>query len=203
MYKKNFFSKIRNVKKKINYIYKLIFVYFCFLIISISLFIGLFWIKIFDFFDILFFKSFLLLLITLCLISLFLFLLRKLNFFKIISKRDILIICLLSFIFNNFIYGLVPFNTSRSVSVMIVGYLYNNKDRNITYKELDEYIYKLYFLDEKAVLRRINEQIKIGNVEQVEDQYKLTEKGVVTVKFMDAVTEMFNTKKNYIRNLLK
>ena len=86
---------------------------------------------------------------------------------------------------------------------MIVGYLYNNKDRNITYKELDEYIYKLYFLDEKAVLRRINEQIKIGNVEQVEDQYKLTEKGVVTVKFMDAVTEMFNTKKNYIRNLLK
>lgn len=202
MFKINFTPK-KEMKKETNNFCKLIFIYFCFLILSILLYISLFWIKIFDFFDILFFKSFVLLFLTFFLIFLLLFFIRKFNFFKIISKKDILIICLLSFILNNFIYALIPFNTSRSVSVMIVGYLYNNKDRNISYKELDEFIYKLYFLDEKAVRRRINEQLKIGNIEQVEDKYKLTEKGIVTVNFMNVVTKMFNTQQNYIRYISK
>jgi hypothetical protein len=126
---------------------------------------------------------------------------KKLNTFKIISTKDILIISLLAFTFNNFIYGLIPFNTSRSVSVMIVGYLYNNKDKSVSNEELNEYIYKLYFLKENAVNMRIEEQIKIGNIEKVENQFKLTNKGLVIVRFMNSITEIFNTKKNYIKNL--
>ncbi len=83
---------------------------------------------------------------------------------------------------------------------MIVGYLYNNKDRGVTNEELNEYIYKLYFLKEKAVNSRIAEQIKIGNVEKIENEYKLTNKGLMLLKFMNSITEMFNTKKNYIKN---
>jgi hypothetical protein len=84
---------------------------------------------------------------------------------------------------------------------MIVGYLYNNKDKSVSNKELNEYIYKLYFLKENAVNMRIEEQIKIGNIEKVENQFKLTNKGLVIVGFMNSITEMFNTKKNYIKNL--
>jgi hypothetical protein len=84
---------------------------------------------------------------------------------------------------------------------MIVGYLYNNKDKSVSNEELNEYIYKLYFLKENAVNMRIEEQIKIGNIEKVENQFKLTNKGLVIVRFMNSITEMFNTKKNYIKNL--
>jgi hypothetical protein len=51
---------------------------------------------------------------------------------------------------------------------MIVGYLYNNNDRTISNKELNQHIYKLYFIKENAVKMRIDEQIRIGNVEQIE-----------------------------------
>ena len=186
--------------KKINYFLKLIIIYIFFFAISTILFVALFWIEIFDFLDVLFLKSFILLILTICTIFILLLFLKKLNILKIISTKDILIICLLSFTFNNFIYGLIPFNTSRSVSVMIVGYLYNNKDRGVTNEELNEYIYKLYFLKENAVNSRIAEQIKIGNVEKIENEYKLTNKGFIILKFMNSITEMFNTKKNYIKN---
>jgi len=176
-------------------------IYSFFLVISTTLFIALFWIKFFDFLDILFFKSLVLLSITICVIFFSLIFLKKINFFKIISTRDIIIICLLSFILNDSIYKLVPFNTSRSVSVMIVGYLYNNKDRNISNNELNQHIYKLYFLKENAVKMRIAEQIRIGNVKQIENQYKLTDKGLIIVNIMSSITEIFNTKKNYIKNL--
>ena len=200
MIKENFFVKKKITKKK-NYFLRLVCIYSFFLITSTILFIALFWIKFFDFLDILFFKSFVLLLMTICIIFFLLIFLKKLNFFKIISTRDIIIICLLSYILNNFIYGLVPFNTSRSVSVMIVGYLYNNKDQNISNKELNQHIYKLYFLKENAVKMRITEQIRIGNVKQIENHYKLTDKGLIIVNIMNLITEIFNTKKNYIKKI--
>jgi len=193
--------KNKSVKKKSNYFLRLACIYSFFLVISTTLFIALFWIKFFDFLDILFFKSLVLLSITICVFFFSLIFLKKINFFKIISTRDIIIICLLSFILNDSIYKLVPFNTSRSVSVMIVGYLYNNKDRNISNNELNQHIYKLYFLKENAVKMRIAEQIRIGNVKQIENQYKLTDKGLIIVNIMSSITEIFNTKKNYIKNL--
>ena len=193
--------KNKSIKKKSNYFLRLAYIYSFFLVISTTLFIALFWIKFFDFLDILFFKSLVLLSITICIIFFSLIFLKKLNFFKIITTKDIIIICLLSFILNESIYKLVPFNTSRSVSVMIVGYLYNNKDRNISNKELNQHIYKLYFLKENAVKMRIAEQIEIGNVKQIENQYKLTDKGLIIVNIMSLITEIFNTKKNYIKNL--
>jgi hypothetical protein len=45
------------MKKKLNYFLRLACIYSFFLIISTALFIALFWIKFFDFLDILFFKS--------------------------------------------------------------------------------------------------------------------------------------------------
>ena len=199
MIKKNFFVKKKIIKK--NYFLRLACIYSFFLIISTTLFIALFWIKFFDFLDILFFKSFVLLLMTICIIFFLLIFFKKLNYFKIISTRDIIIICLLSFILNDSIYKLVPFNTSRSVSVMILGYIYNNKDQNISNKELNQHIYKLYFLKENAVNMRIVEQIRIGNIKQIENHYKLTDKGLIIANIMSYITEIFNTKKNYIKKL--
>ena len=49
------------------------------------------------------------------------------------------------------IYGLIPFNASRSVSVIIMGHFLNNKEKTFTQKEINSYVYKIYFEDIKAV----------------------------------------------------
>jgi len=86
---------------------------------------------------------------------------------------------------------------------MLVGYLYNNENKNISMKELDEHIYQLYFIKESAVNKRLEEQVKIGNIEKIENQYRLTKKGLIVAKFMSITTEIFNTKKNYINYIGK
>ena len=48
---------------------------------------------------------------------------------------------------------------------------------------------------------RITEQIRIGNVKQIENHYKLTDKGLIIVNIMNLITEIFNTKKNYIKKI--
>jgi hypothetical protein len=189
-------------KKSTNYC-KLIFIYFFFFTISSLLFIAQFWIKILDSLDILLFKSFISIFISICITLLLFFFLKKKKILKIISIKDIIIICLLSFTLNNLIYTLIPFNTSRSVSVMLVGYLYNNENKNISKTELEDHIYKLYFIKEDAINKRLEEQIKFGNIEIIENQYKLTNKGLIIVKFMNMTTEIFNTKKNYIKYIGK
>ena len=113
--KKKIFIEEKNLKFKKNFYYigKLLAIYLFFISISTLIFIALFWLKFFDFLDILFFKSFILLLITIFIVFfLLLFLKKKI---RVIATKDILIICIFSFTFNNFIYGLIPFNASRSV----------------------------------------------------------------------------------------
>ena len=189
------FSK-NNLKKNLINFYKLATIYSFFLIISSVLFVTFFWVKIFDFSDILFFKSLFFLLITITVIFILLIILKKK--IRIISIKDIIIICLLSFILNNFVYTLIPFNTSRSVSIMLIGYLYNNIDKNISKNEINEHIFHLYFLKENAIQRRLEEQIQIGNIEEIYDHYRLTQKGLITARFFNVTTKIFNTKKNYI-----
>jgi len=71
MIKENFLVKKKSIKKKLNYFLRLACIYNFFLIISTILFIALHWIKFFDFLDILFFKSLVLLSITIFVIFFF------------------------------------------------------------------------------------------------------------------------------------
>jgi len=182
------------------FLFKLAFTYFATLIISTGVCISFFWLDFFYFSDVLFLKSHLIFFIIVFLLSIVLLYIRNnFLFFEFISYRDIIIIILLFYTLNNFIYGSVAFNTSRSVSVMIVGHLYKNQERVITEDQINSYILQLYFNEEDAVHRRLLEQIKIGNIEVINGGYKLTSKGVMVVYIMGLITSAYNTEKNYAK----
>jgi hypothetical protein len=99
---------------------------------------------------------------------------------------------------NHAFNGLVPFNTSRSVSTMIVGYLSHNRDSSMTEEEVEKYVYRLYFDKEKAVQRRLDEQVAIGNIEKVEGRYRITAKGLMTAEVMGRISALYNPRENYM-----
>lgn len=186
------------MKIKYKNLAQLLSIYFVALIFGTILFVSLFWLDFLRNIDILFFKAFVLLIVSCAVLMSTLILLKlKVILFKLLTYRDILIISLMLFIFNNMLYLYIPFNVSRSVSVMIVGHLYHHQNQLISEQNITEHIFQLYFKNEDAVRRRLNEQIEIGNIEKVGSTYKLTPKGIGVVKFMGLITSVYNTEPNY------
>lgn len=122
---------------------------------------------------------------------------KKLAWCRSFSVKDIVIISLIFFFGHYTIYGLVPFNASRSVSVMLVGYFLDNQDRYISETEVTDYINQEYFMRSNAVSKRLSEQKSLGHLEYENGKYKITEKGVFVVTLMGIITSAYNTDINY------
>jgi hypothetical protein len=106
-------------------VFKLVFIYFIALAAGTVAYLCTFWIPVFANFDFLFVRSFLLLLIVCMLLFGILFLLKMkvCAITRILTFRDIFIICQILFFINWFVYGAIPFNVARSNSVLILAYL--------------------------------------------------------------------------------
>jgi predicted transcriptional regulator len=178
----------------------LLFVYFSFILIGTVCYILSFWINIFSSFDVLFFRG-LVLLIIVCLIIALLLLIakKKSNILKdIITYRDILLICTLLFFLNNWLYGMIPFNVSRSNSIILVSFLYENKGSPKTEEEITRFVINKYFYDYKAVSKRLQEQISSGNIQKVDNGYMLTKRGEIIVEAFGFIADLYNVKNNFI-----
>lgn len=178
---------------------QILLIYLLSIILGTVVFVSLFWIEFFRSIDVLFFRSSTFLILTCLLLLLVLVPLKSKACFKLLTYRDIIIIIILFFFLNNTFYSYVPFNTSRSVSVMIVGHLYRHQNTLLSKQQIEAHIYQLYFKNEDAVHRRLKEQIELGNIEKVGEFYKLSPKGVRVVEVMGLVTSAYNTDKNYAR----
>lgn len=182
--------------KKNNFILQF-FLYLLSIGISTILYISLFWTDLFlsnDNFS----RSLKFLLILTSILFLILTFVKnyKNNYFRIIYK-DILIIVLIFFSFNWFIYGLIPFNVSRSNSVIILGYL-KGVDSPKNKNEIEKYVLNKYFVDYDAIAYRLNEQINSGNIILTKDGYRITAKGILVSKIVSAIAELYNIKHNFL-----
>ena len=180
----------------------LLSVYFNFILIGTVCYILSFWINIFGTLDVLFFRG-LILLIIVCLIIalLLLFAKKKSNILKdIIMYRDILLICTFLFSFNYFLYTSIPFNVSRSNSIILVSFLYDHKGSPKTEEEITGFVINKYFYDYKAVSKRLEEQIASGNIQKVNNGYILTKRGEIIVETFGFIADLYNEKNNFIRD---
>ena len=180
----------------------LLFVYFSFILIGTVCYVLSFWINIFGTFDVLFFRGLVLLIIVCLIIALLLLIAKKKSKIlkDIITYRDILLICTLLFFLNNFIYGAIPFNVSRSNSIILVSFLYENKGSPKTEEEITRFIINKYFYDYKAVSKRLQEQIYSGNIQKVDNGYILTKRGEIIVETFRFITDLYNEKNNFIKD---
>lgn len=127
------------------------------------------------------------------------FILKKKYLFKNFNKKDYVIVFLIFFFSHYSFYGLIPFNTSRSVSVMIMGYFNENQNRLISEQEISNYINEIYLKDSQFIKQRIKEHINIGLLEKKNNQYKITPKGKLIINFFAIITSAYNVKKNFAK----
>lgn len=122
---------------------------------------------------------------------------KKCKSFRFATGKDVIIISLIFFFGHYTFYGLIPFNTSRSVSVMLIGYFLNNSNRFVSKEEIEQFVRREYFIESNAVVKRLAEQTEMGNLNQKNDEYKITKKGIFIASTMGLITLMYNTDKNY------
>lgn len=178
---------------------KLVIVYLVSLLVGTLIFIVSLWLPFTCLrnIDILFFKAVILLLIT-CFIILFVLILLKIKFsISFFQYRDVIIIFLCLFFFNFNLYGEIPFNFSRSNSVIMMEYLYKNNQIAKSEEEIEGYITKKYFKEYKAVQIRLSEQMRSGNITKTPEGYTITKKGIKIMNIMSFITGLYNVENDF------
>lgn len=184
---------IKNIKylKKYIIIYSLFFLtvtFLLFVLINFELFIM----------DALFFGFIKNLLISIFGSSIILiFITAKQKLLNFICWKDFVILNITCFLIHYSIYGLIPFTTSRSASLIMMGHFLNNNTNSYTIDEIKAYVNQEYFENTKAVQKRLEEQVKLGNLKKLNKKYKITKKGVTIIKSMGYITKLYKTDKNY------
>ena len=118
---------------------------------------------------------------------------------KFLNFQDLIIVFLLLFFFNYNVYGMIPFNASRSNSIIMMGYLNNQNGTPKNKNEIKQYVEKIYFDEYDAVQKRLDEQIAIGNISKKENGYVITEKGKFIINIFAMVTDIYNMKNNFAK----
>jgi hypothetical protein len=128
------------------------------------------------------------------------FILHKINKTpKLYTFRDIIISSLLLFFINFNLYQIIPFNCSRSNSIIIVGYLYKNSSSPKTKNEIEDFVKEEYFIKNRAIEERLEEQTNAGNIKIIDGKYALTQQGIFVVKILGFITAFYNTEKNFAK----
>ncbi|MBT8530910.1 hypothetical protein G6708_07990 [Polynucleobacter paneuropaeus] len=186
----------------LNKFIKLILIYIVFIILGTSIYIFSFSIDFPEKYDFLFIRSGVMLIIASSLIALLLIMLKykKTCIFSLLLLQDIALIFFMTLILNWFIYGLIPFNVSRSNSIIILKFMYDNQNNLISKNEIKLFTQKKYFEEYDAIGVRIEEQLKSGNIEEINGKYFITPKGIFVANLMLFISNFYNLKNNFLKN---
>lgn len=182
----------------------LFIIYLVALVSGTGIYVLSFWLPIAVKYDLLFFRSAILLVLA-CAITFGLLVALKTRstvIRSILTYRDIFLICTFLMSGNWFLYGTVPFNVSRSNSMLILGYLYNPGAHPRTKEEITQFVRKRYFEDYDAVGIRLREQIFTGNVEERGGGYVITAKGKDTAEKLMKLSDLYNIKDNFLKECI-
>lgn len=94
---------------------------------------------------------------------------------------------------------MIPFNCSRSNSIIIVGYLLKNTSAPKTKLEIEDFVKEEYFEKNQAIQQRLNEQTRAGNIREINGKYELTPQGILIVKVFGFITDFYHTDKNFAK----
>jgi len=173
---------------------KLVIFYLCGFLLNITLFVLLFnldlGIKTF------FYKGLLITLI--CIVVQYLILKNIIKFkFLMINKLHAIIICFATLTFTMLLHTLILTSLDRAISVFFIS-LMNSQESGLTERNIKEEFYSKYFEQDKAIERRIKEQLITGNIIKKDNKYIITERGKFTFKSFQALSKIFNIENNYV-----
>ena len=174
-----------------------IFLLHClFFVLGTTFFILLFHTKILSNIDILFYRGIGLLIIS------SIFLLAVMCFYKKISNgfftiRDIILALVLFSCINLTFFTHLPVTAERSISVFLLDYFNKNSNRYLTKEEVTKIFIDKYLYENKAMEKRLHEQIFSGNINQEREKYKISNRGKNLMKLYRLIAIIFNINKNF------
>jgi len=151
--------------------------------------------------DILFFRSLFLLILASTItffISKYLSKKRLLFFKSLTIWQDFALIFLSTFFINWFIYSLIPFNVSRSASIILLKKLYDSNSP-MSKAQLQDFVQDKYFNQYDAIGIRLNEQKNIGNIKEEDGMFFITPKGIFIANSFLFVSNFYKLDNNFLK----
>lgn len=160
-------------------------------VIFTILYIGTFHLKIREIMPVYTYYGIFTLIILTVLLALFLFVLNKMNY-KYFDIKDSIIIILLCFSINIFVFCMVPVTIERAISVFMLNYMDNNNE--YTKEEIEKVFIEKYVYEYQAFEKRFEEQIYTGTIENNGESYHISKKGKFLVDCFHFIKELYNVK---------
>jgi hypothetical protein len=91
----------------------------------------------------------------------------------------------------------VPTLLDRSISLYILATIYAEK--KINKEGVEDYFVKGFVKKNKAIDKRLQEQIFTKNIIINQDSYEITERGAIVNKLNIFLSNIYNTDKNYLK----
>ncbi len=173
---------------------KLILFYIVGFLVNISIFVTLFNINIGI--DTFFYKGLVITFLSLILQIFFLALINKNKHF-LLNKVHIALAGSLSLTFTLLLHTLILTSLDRAISVYFISMM-NENNSGLSTVEIKDKFYDEYFESDKAIERRITEQIITGNIQKIDDEYVITKRGENIFIFFKYLSKTFNIKNNYV-----
>ena len=79
----------------------------------------------------------------------------------------------------------------RSYTIYSLADMEKNSERIFSKSEIEESFINGYIIDMESTKRRIEEQVSLGNIEKVDNGYRITEKGIKLVKMLKLYETIF------------
>lgn len=152
-----------------------------------------------DFINVFFYKMIVGLLITCVVFLLSIKILTVNKKIKIdLSYKDILISFLILFFLHFSFISLVIVSLDRSISVLLLSEMADQKNRIFEKKDLEKVYVDIYVKEYDPINRRINEQLSSGNFEEIGSGYRITNRGLELVKVFRFLSEIYPVNKQFL-----
>ena len=123
---------------------------------------------------------------------------QKISILKKYSFANCVAIAMISVSFNATFLIVIPVSLDRSVSVFLLGYL-NNHGGRLKRDDLEQGLEKVYLKEYRALDRRLNEQLKSGNIVlNDKGEVVLTDRGFAFIWVSKRIVHSMNIDDKYV-----
>ena len=172
----------------------LLFYVFSFIVLTI-LFLLLVNVNNFSFITVFYYRMTFILLLSVVIGLAMMLIYRK--FFKV-SFKDLLLSLTLFFSFHFIFISVAVVSLDRSVSVLILSEMADFKEKIFTKNDLDQFYLDVYYKKYDPINRRLLEQISSGNIEKIDEGYRITSNGIKTVNIFRMTSKIYPVSDKFI-----
>ena len=170
----------------------------CFLILGTSLFWLLFRTPLFAEIEVFFYRGIALLGITGIVMLLGLVIYKKRCLPGRFTNKDVILSLVLMISSNLVFFTHLPVTAERSISVFLLGYLNEHSQTILTEQKITQAFTDKYLYEDKAVEKRLREQVVSGTVMVNGGGYKISERGRALMKVYALMADVFRIDKKLI-----